>query len=146
MADPIRTYSAADLLIIFGEDRITGFGPDDFCEVTRNEPTWVMQIGADGVATRAKSSNKSGSIKMTIAQASPANDILSAIAKIDELTGDGIKPLLVKDNLGTSLHSAQTAFLEKPADATYGREAGTREWVFMTGDLNHKPGSNPAAE
>jgi hypothetical protein len=53
-----------------------------------------------------------------------------------------VKPLMVKDLSGTSLHSAATAWITKGADAEYAKEPGNREWTFETDNLMSLVGAN----
>ena len=77
-------------------------------------------------------------------QSSSVNDLLSAERELDRNTpgGTGGKALLVKDNSGTTLFSAETAWIQKPPTAELNREATTREWVFRTDVLIANHGSN----
>jgi hypothetical protein len=92
--------------------------------------------GADGQVVRVASADKRGEITVTLMASSLSNDFLSAQAALDDLTGINTQPLLIKDLLGTTLISAQQAWIKKPADVEFGKEAGTREWVFECGELN----------
>ena len=56
--------------------------------------------------------------------------------------GTGGKPLIVKDNSGTSLFQCETAWIQKGPTAELNREAGSREWIFRTDNLNANHGGN----
>lgn len=135
---PPRTkeYSAASVTVTFKGVAITGFGPDTFVTAERNEDAFTLAVGADGESVRAKSSNKSGIVTLTLMQSSVGNDALSAAAKLDELSGDGVGSLFVKDLNGTTLVSSQAAYVRKVANAEFARESSTREWVIETGELD----------
>jgi len=79
---------------------------------------------------------------VTLLQTSASNDALSALMALDEASGDGVGPLLLKDLSGRSLYSAETCWLEKPADGEYARDISDREWGVKTDKLNVLVGGN----
>ena len=91
--------------------------------------------GATGEATRVKSNDKSGTISITLQQSSPSNDDLSTIALADELSNTGLRPFLMKDNLGTTIYTAPTAFIEKIPAGGFGKTQKDRVWVIKTNNL-----------
>lgn len=138
----LNTYNPKEVAIIVGGNIIDGFADGTFINVERDEDSYTLQVGSDGEATRSKNNNLSGTVTLTLRQGSPSNAILSALAQQDELNGSGIVPLLVKDNSGSSIHSAETAWIQKPSAAEYGRESGSREWVIRTDRLQTFIGGN----
>lgn len=141
---PAKVYNPKEVVIIFGPIIVTGFADGTFLSVEFNEDAFTLQVGTDGEGTRSKSNNESGRATFTLMQSSDSNDLLSALHGVDKSTpsGDGIVPLLIKDLQGTSLHSAETAWIVKGPTNEYGREAGPREWVIETDNLVSVTGSN----
>ena len=138
----VKTYDPSQVAIIIGGFPVTGFADGSFVTVERNEDAFALYVGTDGEGTRAKSNNKSGRITITLAQSSDSNAVLSGFAQADELSNSGVVPVLVKDNSGQSLHSAETAWIVKAANSEYAREVGTREWVIETDVLVTLPAGN----
>ena len=138
----VKTYNAGDVAIIFAGIPFEGFADGTFVTVVRDNPSFNSLVGSDGEGARAKSNDRSGTITCTLMQTSLTNDALSSLALLDELTGDGVAPVLVKDNSGRTVASAETAWIEKPADAEFGREISNREWVLKTNDLSMFIGGN----
>lgn len=132
----VKTYDPAGIAIIVAGGPIEGFAPDTFVVAARRNPSWALTVGADGEGARAKSNDKSGTITFTLIQTSLSNDFLSSLAALDELTNNGVGPLLIKDLNGDTIIAAGTAWVQKPADSEYGKEIATREWVLETDDLN----------
>lgn len=128
----VHTYNIKDVVVIFKGETLEGFGETDVIEIEMDEDAFVKSIGADGIGTRSKTNNEAGFATLKLAQTSLANDKLSAIAELDRLGGNGVGALLVNDLNGTSLHTAQTAWIRKKANAAYARDAGEREWIFDT--------------
>lgn len=138
----LRTYDPKEISMIVGGKIISGYADGSFLTVERNNPSWNLQIGSDGEAVRAKSNDKSGKFTITLQQGSPLNADLAAFAKSDEVNGGGVFSVLIKDNNGTSLHSAETAWIVQPSTSEYARENGSREWVIETDNLESMPGGN----
>jgi hypothetical protein len=131
-----KSYDPAKVLIAFGGNQISGFADGTYLEVERNEDTWELVVGADGEATRARKHNRSAKATITLLQSSASNDILSAIQVADEIAGTGVNTLIVKDVLGTTLVSAQSAWIVKPAKISYSNGVESREWVIEMDDVD----------
>jgi len=131
----VKTYDPSQVALIVGGFNITGFADGSFVTVARNADAFALYVGTDGEGTRAKSNNKSGRITITLAQSSDSNAILSGIASLDELSNNGVVPVLVKDSSGLSLYAAETAWIVKSPDSEFGKELGSREWIIETDNL-----------
>lgn len=140
----LHTYDPKEVTIAFGAIILEGFADGTFVSVEQNEDAFSVQVGSDGEACRSKSNNRSGRITATLGQWSNSNLLLSAVYNADIRTpnGDGIFPLIVKDNTGTSIFAAEKAWITKPAPSAFGREAESREWVFETDNLVSNVGGN----
>ncbi len=132
----VKTYNPADVQLILAGIAVSGYADGTFIAIGRDNPSFTSGSGADSEGWRAKSNDKTGTCTLTLLQTSASNDAFSALAALDEASGDGVGPLLLKDNSGRSLYSAETAWLEKPADAEFAREQSDREWVIKTDKLN----------
>ena len=140
----MHTYSADEVIVTWGEIIFSGFADGTFVTVEQNEDSFALMVGADGDACRSKSNNRSGRMTATLLQSSGTNDLLSAAHNIDiqSPSGDGIKTLLVKDNTGRTLHTAENAWIVKPATTSFARETENREWTLETDNLQSFVGGN----
>jgi len=140
----LYTYDPKLVAVILGGVPLSGFADGTFVSVEQNEDSFSLQVGTDGDGCRSKSNNQSARVTLTLQQSSASNDILSALHNTDILSpsGDGITPLIVKDNTGRSLHSAENAWIVKPPTSAFGREPENREWVFETEAMLHTVGGN----
>lgn len=138
----VKTYNPADVTIIFAGIPVGGFADGTFVTVARDNPSFTSLTGSDGEGARSKSNDKSGTVTITLLQTSESNDALSAVALLDENTGDGVAPLMVVDKSGRTICAAETAWIEKPADAEFAREISNREWVLKTDNLQMGIGGN----
>ncbi len=125
-----RTYDPGEMHASVSGISVSAWGPDTFLEAEFNEDAFIPAMGAGGEAARARSRDQSGRVRFTLLASSPENDLLSALAIIDRTRGEGVGPLFVKDNLGTTIISAQNAYIIKMPDIEYSREVGTRTWEF----------------
>ena len=130
------TYDPMLNVLSFAGLNITGFAPDTYISVERNEDAFTLVVGASGEATRSHNRNRSGLVTVTLMASSQSNDALSAIAVADEISGSGLSVLLLKEAHGTTLVSASNAWIKKLPVVDRAKEAGTVEWVFECEDLS----------
>lgn len=138
----VLTYDPYQVAAIVGGSIIQGYADGTFVTVARNADMWAMKVGTDGIGTRAKSSNKSGRITITLHQSSASNDLLSALAEDDELTNTGIFPFFLRDNSGRTLITALTAWIVKQADAEFALDVSNRVWIIESDDIEIFNGGN----
>lgn len=138
----VRTYDPAKVDIIFNGVRITGIAKGTFLTVSRDNPAWASDAGSDGSGYRAKSNDKQATAVVTTHQTSPSNDALSALALLDEATGNGAGPLLVKDRSGRTLVFAATAWIEKYAEIEMSNVVTNRAWAIKTDNMDVLVGGN----
>lgn len=141
----VKNYDPALVRVIFAGSPISGYADGTFITASRRNPTFSMVSGADGETARAKSNDKTGTIVITLLQTSQSNDFLSAKALLDELTGNGVGPILIQDLLGTTLVQGETAFIEKYADITLAKETEAREWTLLVDRMNMTVGGSLTA-
>jgi hypothetical protein len=131
----IKTYDPAQIAMSIAGIPIEGIAEGTFVKVERNTETWKLKIGSGGEGARAKSNDKSGKFTFTLMQTSITNDALSALAKLDEESNNGIGAVLLKDLGGRTLCEAGTGWIQKPADVELSNEILGREWVVETDDV-----------
>lgn len=129
----IATLNAAEVYMIAGPIIVTGFADGSFVKIARNEATYTLVVGTDGEACRSMTNNRSGTFEFTLGQWSSCNSQFSALLNTDEKTGDGIIPVMIKYKM--SVYAAEKAWVQKPADQEYAREAGSRVWTLETSFL-----------
>jgi hypothetical protein len=121
---------------------MSGFSDGTFLEVDRNEPTWNTVVGADGLVTRGKTNNFTGTVTLTLKQSSPSNDILSGLMAIDEATNRGVFPILIKDLSGDSIYFGGRCWVTQYANSTFGKDISDRQWTLMMDEADIFVGSN----
>lgn len=138
----VKNYDPALVQMIFAGASIEGLADGTFLTAARNNQSFELSTGADGEGARAKSNDKSGTVVFTLLQTSASNDILAALALLDELQGDGVSPLMIKDLNGTTLVTAETAWVQKPADVERAKTISDTEWTIETNNLQIFPGGS----
>lgn len=141
----LKVYAADEVEVIFGPIPLNkGTADGEFLRIEQNEDAFTTQVGTDGETTRSKTNNRSCRMTVTLMQTSDTNDLLSATHELDKNApgGPGILPFIVKDMSGRTLHMAETAWIVRAPTASFGREAGPREWIFETNFLARLDGGN----
>jgi hypothetical protein len=138
------TYDPSSIVITFGPDILRGFGEDTFVKVERAEDRYTTKTGVDGEGAFSRNNNRSGTIEVTLLSTSASNAVLSAHVVLDDDSPVPLPPLpmLVKDLLGNSLHSAASVRVSKLPASEYQKEVGERTWIFSTTNLRQFDGGN----
>lgn len=131
----MATYSPKDTILTFCGYPITGFGEGTFIVVERDEEAFKKVVGAGGEVSRTANCNFAGKVTITLGQTSPDNAILSSLQRQDEQFHTGVGPLLIKDLNGTTLVSAMSAWVQKPAKIEFAKEQKDREWTIDCGSM-----------
>lgn len=142
MPAPTTTYASDQVNVVIQGNTIVGFMPDSVVKVGRDEDAFKKIVGADGTVSRARNANRAGFIEITLQQTSPSNDVLSALAQLDELTANAIGTGLVKDLSGRTLHATNSCWVKKQPENEFGAEVKGRTWVIDTGALNMNTAGN----
>lgn len=135
MTDQVDTIDPKDVIFIAGGKIITGYGQDTYIEISRESNQIEDDVGAEGDVGRRVTNDKRGNIVITLLQTSRSNLILSGFARLDELTGDGIFPVIIKDNRGNDLHVAPNSWIQKMPDTTYLSGIAVRAWPIRCSNL-----------
>ncbi len=139
----VRTFDPANVIISIGGVPMSGYADGTFVMVARDEDAFTKVSGADGEVSRAKSNNRSGTLTLTLMQTSMSNDILSAIALLDETSNAGIVPVLVKEIGTLTILMSGEGWIKKFPDASYSKDVENREWILDLASLNMFEGGNP---
>ena len=128
----MKNYNPKKVSMIIGAQAASGLADGTFITVEYDEDRFTKKTGADGEVTRVQNANESANIKLILMQTSNFNDYLSALSLADRLTGLGAVPVLIRDQLGTTLFAAQNCWVRKTPAGEFGKEVGTREWILDT--------------
>jgi hypothetical protein len=138
----VRTFDPKKLIITYGGVPLSGFADGTFVTVERENDLFSKVSGTDGVVSRAKSNDRSGSCTVSLAQTSPSNDVLSGFYQLDEKANTGVLPLIGKDLSGRTVFASGNAWIRKPPPITAGKEIENRDWIIDCADLDMFIGGN----
>lgn len=138
----MRNYNPKKVSLIVGAQAISGFADGTFIKVAQDEDAFTKKTGADGDTTRSQSNNFGGKVTITLDQASKSNDYLSGLAALDRASGAGVVPVLIRDALGATLVSGESAWVMKQPDVTFAKTSEDREWVLDVASLDTFVGGN----
>lgn len=141
----VRSYDPKQIIVTVGGVPLSGYTEGVFITISRDEDTWTKNVGADGLVSRVKTNNFTGTCVITLKQTSPSNDYLSSIIIADEITNTRLVPILIKDISGTSIYFSATGWIKKWADSGFSKEIGDREWTIDLSALDLYVGSNSVA-
>lgn len=138
----VRTYDPKRVVLTVGGFPIGGYADGTFIQHEYDEDAYSKVSGADGFSSRAKSQNNDSMLTITLAQTSPSNDTLSAIALADKLSNTGVVPVVCKDIGGTTVLFSANGWVRKQANLEFGKEITNREWILDLTDTDLVVGSN----
>ena len=139
----LQTYDPKEVIVSVNGQLITGFS-DEVVTVLRAEDSVRDEVGADGEVVRILQNDRRGEIRISLLPTSASNLVLSALQNADEVTGGSVFPILVQDNRGNDLHAAGEAWIMKPPDAQYNKNAPARVWIIRAADLRMVHGGHDA--
>ncbi len=145
MSGNFHVYDPNEMTIVVAGIPIEGgFADGAFIEVVQESDDFVEVVGADGDVTRSKSNDRRATITISLMQSAEANALLSALSTLDVNTsnGAGVGPMLIKDNQGTTVFSAEKSWIAKGPDAAFDKTAGARAWKIRVAKLVRFDGSN----
>jgi len=134
-------YSPTDIIVQWGPTTLDGFMEGTFVNGERDEDSVTKHVGSKGTVTATLNANVSGMVACTIVQGDPTNALLLAALFKQERTGKLEKrPFSITDLAGTMLVTAPNAWIRRPANAEFAKEAVGREWIFDCDKLLYLPG------
>ena len=134
------TYDPSQIVVTLGGNVLTGFGPEQFLSVKRDEASFTDEAGVDGEVVRVRKHDKRATVELTLMQSSSSNDVLAASLEVDETIGSGVGAFMVKDLNGTTLLSSANAWVSKQPDGDFGKDATARVWTIRCERLVGKIG------
>ncbi len=132
----MQTYSPLNVNVVVGTILIDQFGPDSMIKVARNQDGWTYQPSNSGRGARSRNPDKSGRLEITVLASAPCNGLLSALALLDEKTGQGVGGIMVKDRSTAQAKCAgQNSWVVKWPDWERAKEVGTVTWILECDEL-----------
>lgn len=139
--DNAKTYSLPQVLVTFGGAPIPGPGKTSYVEASKKDDDFEVEVMADGATIYSYKASDLWIVKITLAQTSLGNVILSAIRTADlvsikqGLGGSGMLPFGIGDTLGSTLLASPRTRIVKPADIKFNNGIEDREWTFACSNV-----------
>lgn len=130
----LKIYDADQVTInLAGIPIDSGYADGEFLSLEKVEDDFSTVVGTDGTVTRSKTNNQLWNVKIRLMQTSQGNDALSALRNADLLgqNGAGVGTILIRDRQGTTLYMGSKAWIQKPPDKSFDREAKERVWSLQ---------------
>lgn len=132
----VLTYDPRKVVVIFGNNQITGFSEDEMVTITPHGEGMQLYSGADGGVARSIDPDHTFEVTLHLATSSKSNTDLSNAYNNDRATGQYIQPLLIKDLSGQTMFSAGQAWVANFPESSRGRTIDTQDWVIQTGNVD----------
>lgn len=148
----LASYSPEQVVFLLGGAiPLDGYADGTFISINKPNPIFETVVSADGKVSRTQIENPLYTVRLSLSSVASANEILTAISFADKKTGRAKFPLMIKDNMGTSLFYASLAWIEGTPDMVFDTNVSTRDWVFncigvteiVGGNENVNPISDP---
>ena len=128
-----QAYDPRQLLIAFGSHVPSAFPDGTFLTIERDGDGVTKIVGADGSVARSVDPDNTTTISLTVRWDSDTSAWAQGQYDMDNVTGNGMFPALIKDLRGGLVFSAPQAWIEKPPDDEFATEMSDREIVIATG-------------
>ena len=148
MAFQTKVYNSDEITIAMGPVLVNeGFADGEFLRIESNTEIAQSVVGTNGEVAVSRTNDRRALVTILLLQTAAANLGLSVLANLFKLSPNSagaIVPFLAKDQNGTSIHTAQNAWVMKEPDVSYDRTAQSREWQIETANMARIDGGNNA--
>lgn len=142
----LNSYSPEDVtVLVAGVLPLTGFIAGSFVTIKKDVSPFQAARTSDGQVARLYSNDQTYTVTLTLHNTAESNEVLTKLWLLDEITQRGKFPLLIKDQLGSSLFFSTTSWIEGIPDTTYGSEITERTWTIRSSQAVINIGGNASA-
>lgn len=138
----VYTYDPAQIVLSCNGNAIGGYADGTIISLEREVAAYTKTVGADGVVSRAKQNNISGSLVITLQQTSPSNDVLSALQNQDFLSNDAIFTVVLRDVLGNTTMFSGQGWVESLPKTDFAKDISNREWTIHMSHMQFNVAGN----
>lgn len=130
----LKTYDPKKILISLGSHVVTGYSDGTYVTIEANGDGITKKVGCDGEVVRSIDPDSTAKVTLTLLMQSPSIAWAQKQHDYDKATGDGTFPVLIKDLKGGLVFSASDAWITKPPNREFGKEAPEREIEIDCGE------------
>ena len=139
----LSTYSPEDVsFIIAGVINLRGFTGGTFITISKDQPVFKTVESTDGIPSRVKNISKAYTITVDLMSTSESNEVMTRLSLIDYSTHVVKFPLLIKDEMGSTLFFSTSAWIEGHPDVSFSMGVEGRRWVLKATDASNFIGGN----
>lgn len=113
---------------------VKGYADGTFVEIEKDTAPYTYQSSMDGETARTFRKNNTYTVRVTLAQSSETNNILTALHSVDIATQLGKVPLLIRDRSGTTNFFSPSAWIENYPVVSFSNDMEVRVWTFKCSD------------
>lgn len=129
-------------VVIAGLLNAEGFADGTFISLNKDEAPFRSRTTADGVTVRLYRNSQTYTVELTLHIGSPSNDFLTKLWQLDEITGKGKFPILIKDGSGTDLFFSATSWIEGLPTMVKSTSVDVRTWRIKCASAGVNFGNN----
>lgn len=141
----MNEYSSNEVDVSLAGYTIDGGWSEDetFIEIEYDEDPFTLHKGVDGEGVRARTNNRSATIRIHLMQGAASNAVLSALHNGDlaAQNGAGVGVLKVNDRNGTPKYFGEHAWVQSPPNPSYAKGPVTRTWTCRCNHLDSFEGA-----
>lgn len=139
----LYSYSPEDIdILIAGAIKITGYADGTFVNIAKDGQTFVTKLSSDGQVSRTHTNIRTYNVDITLHSAAESNQVLTYLHAADDISKMAKFPLIIKDNLGSTLLFAPSAWIEHTPDTTFSTEITERQWTIKCANASMNIGGN----
>lgn len=139
----LASYSPEDVtILVAGFIPISGLIDGTFVTISKDLSPFSTARTSDGQVARLYNCDSSYTITLTLQNTAESNDVLTKMWQIDEISQLGKFPLMIKDQLGTSLFFSTTSWIESVPTMEYSNNITERVWVIRSSQAVINFGAN----
>jgi hypothetical protein len=133
MNQGVQTYDPKRVSIALGSHVVSGYAEGSFVTIEPGGDGTSKTVGADGEVVRSIDPDNTSTVTITLLQTSRTVKFAQDQYDRDQANGNGMFPVLVRDNRGGLVFSAAQAWVTNRPSREFAKEAGEREIVIETG-------------
>lgn len=128
----VKTYNSKEVVMAVGPHIVSGYADDSFVTIEESGEGTTKVVGCDGEVARSIDPDNTYKVKFSVLQTSDSNKYFQQLLNLDQKTGNGIVPIIIKDLRGGLLFQADQAWPVKAPSRVFGKGNQNREWEFDT--------------
>lgn len=124
----LLTYAPDAVIVSAGGVVLDGFADGTHVNIELDGDGTQVRRGNDGSVARSMSASRTVTITLMVWQGSQANRVLNGLWVADQVTKQGVFPILIENLTGDELFASSQTWVIKPAAQGLAQNVETRDW------------------